>query len=162
MLMGIGTADLVARIDRAVTTRHLAAGMAAWLAAMAAVTLGDTYRPFWIRDRNHIRAFQEIGRQPVACGVALVGIRWFHTPGYSGLGRDIPIYETGREELPPRTADAANYVLVGPKAPTPREPYTLWREYSRPVEQMYRRPGGCVPDEAAKIVSPPGIPGLPE
>ncbi len=162
LLMGLGTADLVARAAGAVTTGRVAVGIAAWLVAMAAVTLGDTYRPFWVRDRNHIRAFREIGSQPDACGVALVGVRWYHTPGYSGLGRDIPIYESGREPLSPQRASAANYVLVGPKAPVPEPPYVVWREYSRPVEQIYRRPGTCVPDESAKIVAPPGIPGLPE
>lgn len=162
MLMGLATADLVARFDRAATVRRLSIGIAAWLVAMTSVTLGDAYRPFWIRDRNHIWAFREIGKQPDACGVALVAIRWFHTPGYSGLGRDIPIYETGRDPLSPHLAAAANYVLVAHKAPVPPEPYVEWLGYSRPEEHVYRRPGGCVPDDPAKIVRPPGIPGIPE
>ena len=114
---------------------------------------------YWLQDRNHILAFRAIGAEPDACGVALVGIRWWHTPGYSGLGRDVPLYETGRDEgeMAPLTA-AANYVLAAPKAPPPPAPYVRWREYSRPVQFVYRRPGGCVGDEGAKVkVS--GIPG---
>jgi len=160
LLIALAVVDLLARLDR-LRARRAAVLVGAWLTSMVAMSLGDFYRPFWTRDRNHILAFREIGKQADACGVALVRIRWWHTPGYSGLGRDIPIYEMGSDD-PTRIMAAANYVLVGPKAPVPAAPYALRREYSRPVEHLYWRPGGCVPDAASKIVRPPGIPGLAE
>ena len=159
MLMGLAAADLVSRIPLLATHRALGVAAATWLVAMTALSLGESFRPFWIRDRNHIWAFREIGERPDACGVALVGIRWFHTSGYSGLGRDIPIYETGREPLNHSIAAAANYVLVGHKAPVPADPYVRVRTYARPEEHLYQRQGTCVPDPAAKIVSPDPIPG---
>ena len=127
--------------------------------AMTAISLGDSYRPYWVLDRNHIRAFREVGSRPDACGVALVGIRWFHTPGYAGLGREIPIYEIGRDPLPANISAAANYVLVGHKAPQPDPPYVRLHTYQRPEEHLYYRPGPCVRDSAAQITAPDPVPG---
>ena len=81
-------------------------------------------------------------------------------PGYSGLGRDVPIYESGRDEVEmARLAAAANFVLTGPKSPEPPAPYVRWKSYTRPVEFLYRRPGTCVRDERS-IVRPSGVPGV--
>ena len=159
MMMGVAAADLVSRLPLLGTRRALLTGAAAWLVAMVAISLGDSYRPFWVLDRNHIRAFREIGARPEACGLALVGIRWFHTPGYSGLGRNMPIYEIGRDALPVNIAAAANYVLVGHKAPQPEAPYVRIHTYQRPEEHIYTRPGVCVPDPSARITAPDGVPG---
>jgi phosphatidylinositol glycan class B len=160
LLMGLAAAKWTTSLDpekRAATLPLLIVG---WLIAMTAVSLGDTYRPLWTRHGNHVLAFEEIGAQADACGVALVGIRWWQTPGSSGLGRDIPIYEIGSDGDAARLRAAANYVLQATKAEPPLPPYERWREYTRPVQYVYRRPGGCVPDEAARIARPPGIPGV--
>ena len=157
LLMGVAAADLASRMPVLMTTRVLSIAASAWLVAMVAISLGDSYRPYWVLDRNHVWAFREVGSRSDACGVALVGIRWFHTPGYAGLGRDIPIYEIGRDPLPPNIAAAANYVLVGHKAPPPDPPYVRLHTYQRPEEHLYARPGGCVPDPA-KITAPDQVP----
>jgi phosphatidylinositol glycan class B len=152
LLMGLGAADLLMRVAGAVHVRTATLVVCGWLVAGIAISCGDYYRPYWFLDRNHILAFRAIGAQPDACGVALVGIRWWHTPGQSGLGRDIPLYESGRDERAMAAlAPAANYVLAGPKSPAPPAPYVQWQEYSRPVEFLYRRPGRCVPDEPARV-----------
>ena len=156
LLMGLAAAELMNRFDPAIRRGVLPTVVCGWLVSMVALSFSDHYRPYWTRDGNHVLAFEEIGRDPDACGVALVGIRWWHTPGYSGLGRDIPIYELSPDQEA-RIMSAANYVLLAPKQPAPRDPYVRWREYSRPVQYLYRRPGGCVPDESAQIVLPPGI-----
>jgi hypothetical protein len=154
LLMGLAIAELSGGIRPGVA----ALVVGGWIVGGVAMSLSDQYRPYWLQDRNHILAFRAIGAQPDACGVALVGIRWWHTPGYSGLGRDIPLYESGREEQEMTAlAAAANYIVAGPKSPAPPPPYAEWKAYSRPVEFVYRRPGGCVPDEAAKV-RPTGIP----
>lgn len=152
LLMGLGAADLLVRVAGTIRLRSGALVVAGWLVAGIAISCSDYYRPYWFQDRNHILAFRAIGSQPDACGVALVGIRWWHTPGLSGMMRDIPLYEAGRDEhAMARLAPAANYVLTGPKAPVPPAPYVPWKEYSRPVEFLYRRPGACVPDEPASV-----------
>lgn len=158
LLMGVAVADLAARLP-SLTTRALTVAACAWVVAMLAISLGDAYRPYWVLDRNHIRAFREVGTRPDACGLALVGIRWFHTPGYAGLGREIPIYEIGRDPLPVNISAAANYVLVGHKAPQPEPPYERLHTYQRPEEHLYSRPGVCVPDPTARITAPDPVPG---
>ena len=159
LLMGLGASALLLRFDPAPTTRTIGVVAAGWMLGMVAVSFGDTYRPLWTRYGNHVLAFEAIGAQPDACGVALVGIRWYHTPGYSGLGRDVPIYEIRHGNDEARVLPAANYVLQATKAAPPPPPYEQWRAYSRPVQYVYRRPGGCVAEPALQIVAPPGIPG---
>jgi hypothetical protein len=159
LLVGLGTSEVAARAGLTAPGRlGLIAG--AWAIAMVAVSFGDTYRPYWTRFGNHVLAFEEIGSRPDACGVALVGIRWWQTPGYSGIGRDVPIYESETMTDPARLYAAANYVLEATKAPPPPAPYERWRDYTRPVQYLYRRPGGCAPDPASQVVHPPGIPGV--
>ena len=159
-LVALGVVDLMVRFDGGVRPRTATIVFAGWMVAMFAMAWSDSYRANWLMDRNHVLAFRAIGAEPDACGVTLVGIRWYHTPGYSGLGRDVPIYESGRDEAEmARLAPAANYVLTGPKSPEPPAPYVRWKSFTRPVEFLYRRPGSCVRDEPA-IVRPSGVPGV--
>jgi 4-amino-4-deoxy-L-arabinose transferase-like glycosyltransferase len=158
LLMGLGTTDALTRLGP-VTPARLGLVIGGWAVAMGAVGWGDTYRPYWTRHGNSILAFEDVGAQPDACGIALVGIRWWQTPGYSGLGREVPIYEMETATDPARIYAAANYVLEATKAPPPPAPYDRWREYTRPVQYLYRRDGACTPDPASQVVRPPGIPG---
>ncbi|MCC7009485.1 MAG: hypothetical protein IT184_11785 [Acidobacteria bacterium] len=158
LLMGLGAGGWVA--NRAGVARRLPVIVGGWLIAMLAFSLGDHYRPYVTRDVNHVLAFEAIGRDPHACGVALVGVRWWHTPGTAGLGRDVPIYELTRPEDEARLFAAANYVLAGTKQPAPPPPFVEYRRFTRPVQSLYRRDGPCTPDDASKVTRPPGIPGL--
>jgi hypothetical protein len=161
LLVSLGAAELMARIERTATLKTRSIILGGWLVAMVCLSFGDHFRPMWTQSRNNVLAFREVGTQPDACGIGLVSIRWSQTPGYSGLGRDIPIYEVA----PGQTADfaaAANYLLLAPKAAIPPDPYIRWKEYARPTQYLYRRPGECVPNPAAQIIRPPGVPGLPE
>lgn len=49
-------------------------------------------------------------------------------------------------------------MVLGHKVPPPPAPYERWLEYSRPVEYVYRRPGGCVTADEFRV-KPVGIPG---
>jgi hypothetical protein len=170
LLMGFAAGDVLARAAAASTRVRLPLLLGAWIISMLAVSWGDTYRPLWTRSRNHVFAFEDIGADPDACGVGLVNIGWGETPGYAGLGRHIPIYEMGVSRTQPITTNdqatpillAANYLLLAPKVDPPPAPYVRWRQYTRPVEYLYRRPGGCTPDPALQLIEPPGpdIPGI--
>jgi GPI mannosyltransferase 3 len=160
LLMGLGAARLVVALDLERRRFALPLAAAGWLVAMGTVSWGDTYRPLWTRFGNHVLAFEEVGRDAEACGIALVGLGWVHTPGYSGIGRNVPIYEVKPQTDATRLYAAANYVLGNGKLPPPPAPYMRWREYTRPVEYLYRRPGGCTPEAGLAIVHPPGIPGV--
>lgn len=160
LLMGLGAADVMSRLGLATNRRVLATTIAGWLVGMVAVSWGDTYRPLWTRHGNHIRAFELVGREADACGIGLVGIRWWQVPGYSGLGRNVPIYEIRNDSERQRLLRASNYVVEATKAPPPPPPYERWREFTRPLQYVYKRPGGCVPAPDAQVVYPPGIPGL--
>jgi hypothetical protein len=156
LMAGLGAAQFWIHVQR--SWRVIA--VVAWLVSMTAMSFSDSFRPFWTQDRNHIIAFREIGRQPDACGIVLASMRWWHTPGYSGMGRNIPLYEVDDPAESGRLLQAANYMIAGTKAPAPPAPWVRWHAYSRPVEYAYRRPGICVPDPAARIERPPTIPGL--
>ncbi len=160
LLMGLAVSDLMTRLNdgRGYSTPVLVAG--GWLVGMIAVSLGDTYRPNWTRHRNHVLAFEDVGRQSDACGVALVGIGWWQTPGYSGLGRDIPIYQLTGDVVADRIYSSANYVLQATKAEPPPPPYERWRDFRRPVQHLCKRPGGCIPDPSAQVRLPPGVPNV--
>ena len=160
LLMGLGASELMVRFAGAWNPIALTVTIAGWLLGMVAVSWGDTYRPLWTRSGNHVLAFEEVGRQRDACGIALVGMRWWHTPGYSGLGANVPIYESATVEEDERLLGAANYVLQQTKAAPPPAPYVEWRAFTRPVQYLYRRPGGCLTLPEAQVMHPPGIPGL--
>jgi hypothetical protein len=160
LLFALGASEVLERLAGSRAPRVLPIAISGWLVAMLAVSFGDTYRPYWTRHGNHVLAFEQIGEQPDACGVAIVGIRWWQTPGYSGLGRNVPIYEIGRGDRSMRLAPAANYILLAPKAEPPPPPYERWSAFTRPVQYVYRRPGGCTPDPSAQVVRPEGIPGV--
>jgi phosphatidylinositol glycan class B len=154
-LMGIAAAGYMRTLDGRRWTRTAAVAAAAWLLAMASMGWSDSYRAFWTMDTNRVLAFREIGKDPAACGIALVNMRWYHTPGYSGIGRDIPIYEIREDKDRERLLGAANFVVAGTKAPPPPAPFVPWREYTRPAELAYRRDGPCVPAPDMKIERPP-------
>lgn len=163
VMVSMGVVDVLARLRPGMwrpagTTFALV--VLGWLTAMLAMSLGDTFRPNWTKDRNQIRAFADVGAAPEACGVALVNLRWWHTPGYSGLGRNVPIYEIRDPAEAPRLQAAANFVLAGTKADPPPAPYVVWRGYTRPLQYLYRRPGGCVPSPGDVIMLAPLIPGV--
>jgi hypothetical protein len=83
-----------------------------------------------------------IRRAPDACGVALHLVIWDEAPGYTGLHRNIPIYNSYRDAEFERIRDAANYVL----SRNPAEPgYTKLREWKQDEDPLYlyRRDGGC-------------------
>ena len=160
LLAGIGAAAAIAHVapsPRRATWAALAAG---WLIAMAAMSWSDSFRPLWFKDGGHIRAFRDIGAQPDACGIGLENIRWWHTPGYAGIGRDIPIYEMLGIDQRSALAGAANYVIAATKSPAPPPPYQEWREYARPLEKVYRRPGACVAVPSAVVERPPVPTGI--
>lgn len=155
VLAGIGGAAVMSRVAPPPTRLAVLALASGWIAAMAAMSWSDAYRPFWFKDSPQIRAFRDIGEQPDACGVGLENIRWWHTPGYAGIGRDVPIYEMlGIEEVRALGA-SANYIIAATKSPAPPAPFVEWRDYSRPLEKVYRRPGGCVPNPSAIVQRPP-------
>lgn len=158
--IGLAAGQFVQRFDATRWPRVAFALSAGWLMAMGAMSLSDSYRNYWTQDTNRVLAFRDIGQQPDACGVALISMRWWHTPGYSGIGRDLPIYEVREDDQLVPLLGAANYVLTGPKALPPPAPFVQWRAYTRPVEYAYRREGGCIPVAGAKVERPEGIPGI--
>lgn len=160
LLMGLAAAELIVRVNRLLTRGSMAALLACWIIAMVAASYGDHYRPYWERSRNVIVAFRAIGRDPGACGVGLIGLPWWQTPGEAGLGRDIPIYDMGREGENSPLLPSANYVMVSGKAAPPSSPYVLSRTYTRPFQRLYRRAGNCVPNPEARVEFPPAIPGV--
>ena len=78
------------RLDR----RHSLAALAifAWLLASLALATSDAMRPEWSRGRGGLEAMSHAGMR-AQCGVALEGIVWAWTGGYSSLHRNLPVHE---------------------------------------------------------------------
>ncbi len=102
-LASIGSAELLSRVTRKLSTktRHwsLVALALGWLITSASLAAHDGYRPKFTKRTDQIRLFSVAGAVPEACGMAITGLPWSSTPGYSGLVRDIPLYFLSRDEV---------------------------------------------------------------
>jgi hypothetical protein len=139
---------IAAGIDRVIGRMYPsgAATLAAILAGIATLSLvvasGGNFREHFWRRYGETKAFAMIRKDPNACGVATHLVIWGEAPGYTGLHRDIPFYDTYHDADFERIRDAANYVL----SRRPEEPgYTRLGAWLQDVDPLYlfHRDGGC-------------------
>jgi hypothetical protein len=139
---------IAAGIDEVISRSYPsnAATLTATLAGIAALSLVlgsfGTFREHFWRRYAETKAFQIIRKDPKACGVATHLVIWGEAPGYTGLHRDIPFYNTYHDADFERIRDAANYVL----SRRPLEPGYVevqeWKQDEDPL-YLYHREGGC-------------------
>jgi len=107
-LASIGAAELFALTTRtlSVPERRLAfaALVLTWLLTTLTIAGTDGFRPNWTKRADLITLFDKVRDAPDACGLGLQGEFWWDTPGYSALGRKLPMYFIRRDE----------YARVGP------------------------------------------------
>jgi hypothetical protein len=134
----------------------------AWISASAwrgtmldsAATLQRVEGPYshWTARSSVLRAF-DAAREQGACGVALVGIPWFQSGGYSRLHLDVPLFLV-RSAPEHRNLAPAFDAWIAPKE--------LARMFAPDVAQrcwtdgaatacLYRRPGGCARVEGYSV-----------
>jgi GPI mannosyltransferase 3 len=109
-----------ARIVDSVTSTY-ADNRARWVsfaivvAAFALTSLNLATQPFfrynWFRAADGIEAFRIAWGVEQACGIGLSGWNWVDTPGYRGLGRDLPIYPLPSDAVAQQLQPAFNMVV---------------------------------------------------
>ena len=113
------------------------------------------YRESATVSQGEIRAFREIAHDPQGCGIIMWYQRGWTTPGYTGLHRDIPIYEAVSDRKLRKLSGSGNY-LVTRTPPQERGDFVLWRTFEglKPT-YVYRRPGGCSQEYISERVQYP-------
>jgi len=160
VLVGFGLAVLVEQVAQLRSARiaNLAAAGAVVLMLVISLALANRYedraRDFgmpgpahaeslWRVRRGNIVGTKLLGEDPGVCGVALVGLHWSTTGGYTYLHRDIPLLALhSSAQLEPLTP-YFNAILGRPDLPDPFGPFV--RGECWPTACVFRRPGGCVP-----------------
>ena len=96
---------------------------------------------YWRRHEGSKRSFAALSQRDDVCGVALLGVGWAFSGGYTHLHRDVPLFVVRRPEGIAASMPHANY-LVTHRLDAPRlEAYTRERCWG-PI-CLYGRPGGC-------------------
>jgi len=159
VLVGLGLAVLVDRVAQLRSTRIANLAAAGAVVAMLAISLSlanrydDPARDFtlavqsgdslWRVRRGGILGTKVLGEDPSVCGVALVGVHWSTTGGYTYLHRDIPLLAVhSSSQLQPLTP-YFNAILGRPDLPDQLGPFV--RGECWPTACVFHRPGGCAP-----------------
>ena len=161
VLVGIGLASLVARIEQARTANLAAVGAIVLVLAMS-LSLANRYDDpgshfgfgpvsgtavhvdsLWRERRGTIVGTKLLGEDPSVCGVALVGVHWSQTGGYAYLHRDIPLLVVKNRATLEQLTPYANAILGRPDLPDPLGPYVRGECWNTAC--LFHRPGGCEP-----------------
>lgn len=120
---------------------------AAWLLTSIALACQDGFRPRFVAYADPIAAFQLAGRLTSLCGLALGGLLWVNTPGYSGLGRDVPLYHLNGEDEATALEPAYNVIV---------RTDIDWPVIARDYRNIGCTGGVCVDERPGKCVPAPG------
>lgn len=114
-LAGIGGAVVYAKVAAALFPRAARMGFAvfalAWIFTAINLAAHDGYRGNFTRRAEEIAAFRIAAESDDICGIGLAGLFWVDTPGYSGLGVDVPIYPMTSAAEAEALAPSANVVV---------------------------------------------------
>lgn len=176
-LSAVGTGDMVRWAQQRVQGRHallpVYGAILLWAAMSLALSFGERMRIYWTSFNQGISAVSMVGRQPQACGVALYGLPFSGTGGYTYLHRPIPIYQfdTHLLSLSPgrvaaelnRSSPAFNFLIasadVAANVPPGYRKVNCWSQPKGISEQLpaanralcaYERAGGCTGNIAAR------------
>ncbi len=154
ILVGLGTSEVVARLGRAYPRwAEALVGLAVigWPLTSAALFIDDHFQTYMHKDGAVLDAFVSVGRQPSLCGVGIVGIKSWRTPGYTYLHRNVPMYLLPADEIARRKA-SFNYLIASQDSPVGTADFTRmscaanagFSADTRSAICVYRRPGPCV------------------
>jgi phosphatidylinositol glycan class B len=156
LLAGIGCGEILNRLQ--FSARGALGCVLCFAITSAVLAAQPTYRSLLAKYQGEILSFGEIGADARACGVILWQEYWWQTPGYTGLHRDIPIFEAGSDVRLRRYEPGANYIVAASRLDSPGD-FALARTFTRgaPV-YLYHREGGCSREYLAERVLNP-MPG---
>ena len=116
ILAGIGTADAIRwarrRSKSAALTMLPAIAVGGWLAMSASIAAAGPMRYWWTERQPELTAFALVRDTPDLCGVALYGIDWTFSGGYTYLHRPIPLFSYSRLEPDQLTQDRAQFDAI--------------------------------------------------
>lgn len=111
----IGLAVLLERFASVLSQsqQRLAWGTLAVVICGTSLTLAQlsSYRGNFNRGANAIAVFRMAAEVPELCGIGLLGLSWVHTPGYRGLGREVPIYPLEAEDAAEKLKASYNVLI---------------------------------------------------
>ena len=157
VLVGLGLATIVARVEQARTANLAAIGAVVIVLAMS-LSLANRYDDpgdhfgfgvakhvdsLWRERRGTLVGTKVLGEDPSVCGVALVGVHWSNTGGYAYLHRDIPLLVVKSRSMLEQLTPFANAILGRPDLPDPLGPYVRGECWNTAC--LFYRPGGCDP-----------------
>jgi hypothetical protein len=96
----------------------------------------------WTQGEAGLEAMARLSADPEVCGVALAGVHWAWTGGYTYLHRAVPLFIAWDPRHLAALAPAVNAVLVRAGYPFPEgfARDVCWTDLC-----LARRPGGCAP-----------------
>ncbi len=158
MLAAYTSLDLVdyifERYPRFSAVPALALVVTFWAANSLFIAAGERMSLKWSYGKAEVLAFRWLEKQPDLCGLGFAATDLLHSPGKSGLHRQIPfVWEANDQpgEASTRTPaillmpDAYNYLLVfqGIKPPEPFVQKACFPGGTRETLCTYMRPGTC-------------------
>ena len=161
ILAGIGTADVIgwakrrAKPDSWTILPAIAAG--GWIAMSASVAVAGPMRYWWTERQAELEAFALVRDTPDLCGVALYGIDWTFSGGYTYLHRPIPLFSYTRLEPDRLARERAQFdAIVTPR--TMASPAGFVRKDCFGDDAgsgicVLTRPGKCAPPVSAAEIN---------
>ena len=144
--MGMMSARMLARMS-ARTTPSLYAVLAGVAFFALCSSLSASQFSYW-KDTEAMDYFHQLSQQDNVCGVALYGVAWHTTGGYSYLHHPAPIIIPAAEDFSAE-ARSFDFVVAGQEFPLP-DPSFHRLDCSQRV-CLYQRPGACAPASRKEI-----------
>jgi len=97
--------------------------------------------PFWHADAGNLVAFENLGRDPMLCGVAIPDGLWSYSGGYTYLHKNVPVFLIGDTPTLSSSGNTFDAIVWPNRLAEVPAAFTLrgcWRDAC-----VYRRSGSC-------------------
>ena len=145
-LAAIGAGRLLDAVVGYVPHRRVAGlAMVALSLTVTSINLANqpVFREYWFSGSNALAAFSIAAKVEQTCGIGLAGWQWVDTPGYRGLGLDVPLYPLTSAENGGQMQSAFNVVVFRGERPNTLDQYE--RVGCSGAICIARRSGTCTP-----------------
>ena len=153
-LLGLGSAELATRLGgRSIDPRSLGFVLALfWAGVWAAYGVFGPPRTYWYHGTAIIESMRIVNRDPMACGIAMEPAdKWGAGGGYSAMRPGIRLFGF-RPDADARQVDAFDYIYSITDRDFAPYGFALVRCWQRQSVCLWRRPGGCDPEQGQPVV----------
>jgi GPI mannosyltransferase 3 len=161
--VGLGLARLTEWLADGLALHSYARGDALRLAGvpvLAVAVLGSAglaaspnYRALWSRDADVVRASTAVANLQGVCGIALYGIDWWNSGGYTLMNQNVPLYWVDAAGLAAHS-EAFDTMVAAKELPDDSSYHTTTCFHGVCVAQ---RSGGCITMPMTPLEIPPGL-----